>query len=239
MMALPKALLIDLDDTILDSDSNAGEVWLEVCREFADRLGGATAEEFHAAVMDSRDWLWGDPGRARRGRLDLWRARRDMLTRSLARLRISNSPVEEGMADRYATIRDEKLKPFPGAIDALRSLKETGIRMGLLTNASSESQRAKVDKFGLAKFFDHIQIEGEFGIGKPDERAFRNALDALGVGPAETWMIGDNLDFDILGAQQVGIYAVWVDAHRKGLPAGTTVRPDRTIGSLTELVDSV
>ena len=60
-----------------------------------------------------------------------------------------------------------------------------------------------------------------------------------GVGPAETWMIGDNLDFDILGAQQVGIYAVWVDAHRKGLPAGTTVRPDRTIGSLTELVDSV
>ena len=30
MMALPKALLIDLDDTILDSDSNAGEVWLEV-----------------------------------------------------------------------------------------------------------------------------------------------------------------------------------------------------------------
>ena len=35
MMALPKALLIDLDDTILDSDSNADEVWFQVCREFA------------------------------------------------------------------------------------------------------------------------------------------------------------------------------------------------------------
>ena len=143
------------------------------------------------------------------------------------------------MADRYATIRDEKLKPFPGAIDTLRRLKEQGRRLGLLTNGSSESQRGKIDKHGLAEFFDHIQIEGEFGIGKPDERAYRNALDALDVSPADAWMIGDNLDFDIAGAQQVGIYAVWMDAHGKGLPDGTTVRLDRTIGSLTELVDSV
>ncbi len=232
MMDLPRALIVDLDDTILDSDSNADDVWLEVCREFAGRLGVVTAEELHTAVMPSRDWLWGDIERARIGRLDLWQARRDILTRALARLRISNSPVVEGMADRYTVIREEKLKPFPGAIDTLLRLKEAGIRMGLLTNGSSESQRGKVDKHGLAEFFDHIQIEGEFGIGKPDERAFLNALHVLGVSPAEAWMIGDNLDFDIHAAQQVGIYAVWVDAHGDGLPNGTTVRPDRTIRSL-------
>ncbi len=235
-MDLPKALLLDLDDTILDSDSNADEVWLEVCREFAGSLGGVTAEEFHAAVMHSRDWLWGDLERARRGRLDLWQARRDILTRALARLRISNSPVVEGMADRYTVIREEKLKPFPGAIDTLLRLKEVGIRTGLLTNGSSESQRGKIDKHGLAEFFDHIQIEGEFGIGKPDERAFWNALDALGVSPAEAWMIGDNLDFDIHAAQQLGIYAVWVDLHGNGLPEGTAVRPDRIVRSISELI---
>ncbi|MDE2718556.1 MAG: HAD family hydrolase, partial [Chloroflexota bacterium] len=166
----------------------------------------------------------------------LWQARRDILTRALARLQISNPPVVEGMADRYATKRDEKLKPFPGAIDTLRRLKAAGIRMGLLTNGSSESQQGKVDKHGLAEFFDHIQIEGEFGIGKPDERAFRNALDALGVSPAEVWMIGDNLDFDVHAAQQLAIYAVWVDAPGNGLPAGTTVSPDRIIRSLSELI---
>ena len=236
MMAMPKALLIDLDDTILDSDGNADEVWLEVCREYACCLGNLTVEELHAAIMDGRDWLWGDPERARRARLNLWQARRDLLTRALTRLETPNSPIVEGMADRYATIREEKLKPFPGAVDTLRRLKGQGRRLGLLTNGSSESQRGKIDKLGLAEFFDHIQIEGEFGIGKPDERAFRNALDALGVGPSEVWMIGDNLDFDIHAAQQVGIYAIWVDSQFNGLPDETTVRPDRIIRSLQELI---
>ena len=140
------------------------------------------------------------------------------------------------MADRYAAIRESTLKPFLGAIDTLLRLKKAGIHMGLLTNGSSESQRGKIDKFGLTGLFEHIQIEEEFGIGKPDERAFLNALDTLGVGTADAWMIGDNLDFDILGAQRVGIYAVWVDAQGGGLPDGTTVRPDRIIRSLSDLI---
>ena len=186
--------------------------------------------------MDSRGWLWGDLERARKARLDLWQARRDILTRSLARLGISSSPIVDGMADRYAAIREEELKPFPGAIDTLGRLKAAGIRMALLTNGSSESQRGKIHKHGLAEFFDHIQIEGEYGIGKPDERAFRNALNALGVSPSDTWMVGDNLDFDVHAAQQLGIHAVWIDVPGNGLPDGTTVRPDRTIRSLSDLI---
>ena len=235
-MVLPKALLIDLDDTILDSDSNADEVWLEVCREFAGRLDGVAPEDLHAAVMASRGWLWGDLERARKARLDLPQARRDLLTRAFNHFAIADAAIVECMSDRYSYLREEELKPYPGAIDALQQLRNTGVRMGLLTNGSSESQRGKINKHGLARFFDHIQIEGEFGVGKPDERAFRNALNALGVSSAETWMIGDNLDFDIHAAQQLGIYAVWVDAPGNGFPANTTVRPDRTITSLSELI---
>ncbi len=236
MMDLPKALIVDLDDTILDSDGNADDVWRQVCREFAPRLGNVSAKHLHTIVMDARDWLWGDFERARRGRLDLSQARRHLLTRALTHLAILDVAVVDEMSDRYSYLRDEKLRPFPGAIDALQRMRDTGVRMALLTNGSSESQRDKVDKHGLAKFFDHIQIEGEFGIGKPDERAFRSSLDALGVGSRDAWMIGDNLDFDIHGAQLVGIYAIWVDAHNNGLPVETTVRPDKIINSLLELV---
>lgn len=49
-------------------------------------------------------------------------------------------------------------------------------------------------------------------------------------------MIGDNLITDIRAAQQIGIHAVWVDAPGNGLPDGTTVRPDRIIRSLSELI---
>ena len=236
MMDLPKALIIDLDDTILDSGGNADDVWCQVCREFAPRLGNVSAKHLHTAVMDAQDWLWGDLERARRGRLDLPQARRDLLTRALTHLAILDAAVLDEMSDRYSCLRDERLRPFPGAIDALQRLRDRGIRMALLTNGSSDSQRGKVDKHGLAEFFDHIQIEGEFGIGKPDERAFPNALRFLRVGPHDAWMIGDNLDFDIHAAQQIGIYAIWMDAHDNGLPEGTTVHPDKIITSLSELV---
>ena len=125
---------------------------------------------------------------------------------------------------------------FRGAIETLRQVKKAGIPLGLITNGSAEGQRSKIERFSLAGYFDHIQIEGEFGIGKPDARAFHHALDALGVGPADTWMVGDNLDADIRGAQQVGIHAVWVDTPGNGLPDGTTVRPDRIIRLLSDLL---
>ncbi len=52
----------------------------------------------------------------------------------------------------------------------------------------------------------------------------------------ETWMIGDNLEWEVEAPQRLGIYAIWMDVHGDGLPEGSTVKPDRIIRSLTELV---
>ena len=84
--------------------------------------------------------------------------------------------------------------------------------------------------------FDHIQIEGEHGFGKPEERAYRHALDALGVTARDTWMVGDNLEWEVAAPQHLGIFAIWKDLLGDGLPAGTPIRPDRIIHSLTELL---
>ena len=220
MKDLPQALLFDLDDTILDWYTDPDAAWLQLCREFAGSLGDVPAEELQAAVLQARDWYWSNAERARRGRLDLLLARRYILLRAFARFEIPDSPLLTRMGERYNHIRDEAMRPFPGAIETLRQVKKAGIPLGLITNGSAEGQRSKIERFSLAGYFDHIQIEGEFGIGKPDARAFHHALDALGVGPADAWMVGDNLDADIRGAQQVGIHAVWVDTPGGGLPAG-------------------
>ena len=235
-MKLPKVLLLDLDDTILDWYSDPDLAWLQLCREFAAILGDVPAEVLQADVLQARDWYWSDMERARLGSLNLLQASRDILLRAFAEFDIPDSPLVTRMVKRYNHIRDEAMRPFPGAIATLRRLQETDIRLGLLTNGSAEMQRAKIERFSVAEYFDHIQIEGEFGIGKPEERAFQHALESLGVGHTEAWMVGDNLEFDIRGAQQVGIYAVWVDTQGTGLPDGTTVRPDMTIRSLSHLL---
>ena len=234
--SLPRALLLDLDDTILDAHRNPDDAWVRVCREFAGRVGAPSPEALHAAVLESRDWIWGDPERSRRARLNMTGTRREIVRRALRRLEVSYSPAAEAMADRFTALRHEAIRLFPDATDTLRRLKDAGVRLGLLTNGNAASQRGKIARFGLEPFFDHIQIEEEFGVGKPDVRAFRNALAALHAKPAEAWMVGDNLEADILGAQQVGIHAVWMDAGEAGLPEGSTIRPDRIVHSLSELL---
>lgn len=236
MTPLPRALLLDLDDTILDAHRNPDEAWGGVCREFAGRVGAPSPEALQAAVLECRDWFWGDAERARRGRLAMEGTRREIVRLVLGRLDLPYSPAAEDMADRFTELRHKAIKLFPDATDTLQRLKDGGVRLGLLTNGNSSSQRGKIERFGIEPFFDHIQIEEEFGVGKPDERAFRNALAVLDAEPEDAWMIGDNLEADILGAQQVGVHAIWMDADGAGLPDGTSVRPDRIVRSLSELL---
>ncbi|HEX3412026.1 MAG TPA: HAD-IA family hydrolase [Stellaceae bacterium] len=97
--------------------------------------------------------------------------------------------------------------------------------MALITNGAAEPQRAKVVRFALEHRFDHIQIEGEHGFGKPEERAYTHAMEALGVGPHETWMVGDNLEWEIVAPQRLGIYAIWHDGYGVGRLRNSPARP--------------
>ena len=212
------------------------EAWLGVCREYAPRLGAASPEALNAAILESRDWIWGDPERSRRARLNMTGTRREIVRLALRGLDLPWSAEAEAMADHFTVLRHEAIRLFPGATDTLRRLKDSGVRLALLSNGDGPTQRGKIERFALEAFFDHIQIEGEFGVGKPDERAFRNALAALDAEPGDAWMVGDNLEADIRGAQQVGVHAIWVDPAGDGLLEGTPVRPDRIICSLSELL---
>src|SRR6202795_3910737 len=140
------------------------------------------------------------------------------------------------LADRFTAYRDEEMFVFPGAHDAIDALKALGVKLALVTNGAADTQRAKVERFALTHRFDHIQIEGEHGFGKPDERAYRHAMQALGVPAPQTWMAGDNLEGEGEVPQRLGLYAIWIDAHGEGLPADSTIKPDRIIRSLAELL---
>lgn len=142
------------------------------------------------------------------------------------------------LADRFTAYRDEQMHLFPGAHAVVDGFRARGVRLALVTNGAAEAQRAKIARFELALRFDHIQIEGEHGFGKPEERAYRHALEALGVAPGEAWMVGDNLEWEVAAPQRLGIHAIWVDGAGEGLPAGSTIRPDRIIRAVAELIST-
>ncbi|MDP4360529.1 HAD-IA family hydrolase, partial [Escherichia coli] len=85
------------------------------------------------------------------------------------------------IADRFTAYREQDMFVFPGAHDAIDGLRALGVKLALITNGAADTQRAKVERFELAHRFHHIQIEGEHGFGKPEERAYLHAMEALGV----------------------------------------------------------
>jgi putative hydrolase of the HAD superfamily len=235
MSALPRAILFDMDDTILADSFNTDVCLRTVCDRFATQLG-VTAAELRGALEAASDWYWGDRERHRTGRLDLDRARVDVARLALERLAIRDEARGQELSRDLADLRDEMIRPFPGAIETLRRLRELGVALALVTNGHSQRQRAKIERFNLAPFFDCIVIESEFGVGKPDARVFEHVLAQLGVRAQDAWMVGDNLEWDVAGPMSVGITGIWVDTPGCGLPESATIRPDRIIRALPELL---
>jgi putative hydrolase of the HAD superfamily len=228
--------LLDMDDTILEDTVSTAACWLGACEQFAAEIAPLTARQLVTEIDALRTWYWGDPERHRAGRLNLDRARGEIVAMALQRHGVATAALGDRIALCHAELRDHAMKPFDGALETLRHLRERGLRLALLTNGASLPQRRKIERFGLAPFFDCIVVEGEFGAGKPDERVYRHALAALKAAPAETWMAGDNLEWDVAAPQRLGIHGVWVDFAGAGLPVSSAARPDRIIRSLSELV---
>src|SRR5882757_751945 len=239
MTGLPRAMLIDMDDTILSAYGRPEIAWNKVAAEFSDEFAPLPPHQVAAAILDSGRRFWATAEAA--WRLKLAEARHVVVKDGFAALAAAGHralPMDLAirLADRLTAYREEEMFMFPGAHDAIDALKALGVKLALVTNGAADTQRAKVERFALTQRFDHIQIEGEHGFGKPDERVYRHAMQALGVTAPETWMVGDNLEWEIVVPQRLGIYAIWIDAHGDGLPEGTTVKPDRIIHSLTELL---
>jgi putative hydrolase of the HAD superfamily len=233
---LPKAILLDLDDTILAFSQGALPCWQAICTRFACRIERITPEKLLTTILETRACFWADPKRHPRGRLNLGQARREIVAEALSRLSIGSAALADEIADAYASERDSTLRPFPGAIGTLRHLRNRGVLLALITNGEAESQRRKINRFGLLPLFDCILIEEEFGVGKPDERIYLHALDQLGVRPEEAWMVGDSLDQDVQAPQKLGILGIWLDFAGQGLPEANCVHPNRVIRSLAGLL---
>jgi putative hydrolase of the HAD superfamily len=237
-VTLPRAMLIDMDDTILSAYGRPEIAWHHIASEFAGEFAPLLPQQVAAAVLNSARQFWGAAGAE--WRLKLEEARRIVVGNGFAALaangRAFPADLAIRIADRFTAYRDEEMFIFPGAHDAIDEFKARGVKLALVTNGAADTQRAKVERFELAHRFDHIQIEGEHGFGKPEERAYLHAMEALGVTASDTWMIGDNLEWEIVAPQRLGIYAIWMDVHGEGLPPESTVKPDRIIRSLTELL---
>lgn len=109
------------------------------------------------------------------------------------------------------------------------------VRLGLVTNGPSYTQRPKIAQFELESLMDVVVISEEVGIAKPDPAIFHLALQHLGVSADQAVYVGDSLENDMMGAHAAGLGFVWMNPQQRPLPPGTP-HPLAIVTKLPELL---
>lgn len=237
-----RAVHFDLDDTIVNYSDGVEDCWAAACRGHAP--DGLDAEDLRLAIGAARRWFWDDPERHRRERTDMLGAYTKIAAAAFAVLEKNGSApagaarstdLPRRIAEAFSAARFERVVPLPGAVELLERLHAAKVPLGLVTNGDAAQQRAKIERHGLARFFGAVVIEGEFGAGKPDAAVFQHALEKLGAKAEGSWMVGDHPEFDVGGAQALGLRAVWVNRSARIFPGTLPRSPDKVVKSLEEL----
>lgn len=116
----------------------------------------------------------------------------------LESLAIARRAFEE--ADQFVGTAPSPL--FVGSLEVLKYLSEAGLKLGILSAASTERVRAFVDRHQLGNYVQ-LQMGVDRGPSKPDPALFLQACQTLGVEPSVTLMVGDSVG-DIEMARQAG-----------------------------------
>ena len=93
---------------------------------------------------------------------------------------------------------------------ALSRCRARGLRMAVVSNANG-TVRSKLERLGLASFFQTIVDSTEEGVEKPNPGIFRAALDRVGGRPETTLHVGDLYHVDVLGARSAGLRGALLD----------------------------
>jgi len=105
---------------------------------------------------------------------------------------------------------------YPEVKAVLLELKRRGLKVGLISNGYEEEIDLVLERADLEKeTFDIIIGVDTIKKVKPNPDIFKYAISKLDVKPEETMFIGDNVEADYEGAENVGIHALLIDRTEK------------------------
>lgn len=133
---------------------------------------------------------------------------------------------------------EARWRTFPDTLSTLQALQGAGYRLGMVSNASdNEFIQRMLRALGLEPYLHPALNSAGVGIRKPDPRIFHLVLEEWGLEPAEAVMVGDTLEYDILGAQLAGMRAILalMDENPANGELRGRVIPDAIIEALAHL----
>ncbi|MFF0833490.1 MULTISPECIES: HAD family hydrolase [unclassified Streptomyces] len=208
------AVLFDFSGTLFRVEST--ESWLRAVLEEAGLALTGPELADAAAALEAAGALPGgaDPVEVPEGLAGLWAVRdksaeqhRAAYTGLSRRVPLPAPELHDALYERHMS--PAAWSPYQDAADVLRTLRERGIGVGVVSNIGWDL-RPVFREHGLDAFVDAYVLSYEHGVQKPDPRLFSAACAELGADPREVLMVGDNRTADG-GAAALGCRVHFVD----------------------------
>ncbi|OIQ37956.1 MAG: noncanonical pyrimidine nucleotidase, YjjG family [Bacteroidetes bacterium MedPE-SWsnd-G1] len=128
-------------------------------------------------------------------------------TFKILRVSVSDEVIYK-LSEDYITYLSTFNYLFEGTHELLTYLK-TKYKLHIITNGFNEVQNKKLENSGIRKYFDQIITSEEVGVKKPNPKVFKYALQKANALKAESFMIGDSWEADIMGAKNYGLKVIY------------------------------
>jgi putative hydrolase of the HAD superfamily len=237
-----RGVIFDLGSTLIRFEDDWSEVLEESSQALAKQLerdgyhldGKSFTEAFMQEIQDSyhvrdRDWVE--------------RPTSSLLRKVLSRFghtEVTDESIERAVFQFY-NVSEARWVPMDGVYEVLNELRAKDLFLGLISNAGDEGNVQRlIDNAELRSYFEPILISAAMGIRKPNPKLFEIVLETWDLPAHQVVMVGDNLEADILGAQNAGVHQIWLTAQADTPPdrAQTSVIvPEATAVAITEVPD--
>ena len=196
---MPRAALLDVDGTLLDSNDAHASAWVDVLRE-----EGIEVEQARVRRMIGMGG--------------------DKVLPELTGIE-KESPRGERISERRSAIFRERylptLGPFPGARALLERLRAEGWTLTIATSAAEDELQGLLERAGVADLVRRRTTSDDAENSKPDPDIVEAALERAGATAAEAIMLGDP-PYDVEAALRAGVRVIalrsggWDDASLRG-----------------------
>jgi len=200
-----KAILFDLDETLLDQQGASSVALREFYRE---KCRGMDWEEVETRWNNCLKYHF---IKYEKGEITFQQQRRCRIRDIFEDQNIPDDLADE-LFGTYLKYYEGNYRLFPEVKELLSQLSH--YPLGVITNGDAHQQLDKLSRMELKIYFKAIVVSEAVGFRKPDTKIFELAAKELGVATNECLFVGDNLEADYKGSAEAGMQAVLINRRK-------------------------
>lgn len=211
-----KHIFFDLDHTLWDFEANSDKAFEKAFQNLQFKVDLAKFLNYYRPINQKYWKLY------REEKVSKIQLRYGRLKETFDFLNIVvTDELIEAMSIEYIRVLPENNQLFDGTLEILEHLS-LKYQMHIITNGFQEVQHLKLEKSGIAHYFNQIITSESVGFQKPHPAIFQHAMKVAKTTPQESIMIGDSWEADIMGAYHAGMHVIFCNYHQE--PVGENIK---------------